>query len=66
MAKKLRLTMDTNMTFEEGVEEFILSCEARNLRPATIRHYQDSIRQIYKVIPKETPINEIDEDTWDT
>lgn len=58
--------METNMTFEEGVEEFILGCEARNLRPATIRHYQDSIRQIYKVIPKETPINEIDEDTWDT
>ena len=66
MTKKLKLTMETTMTFEEGVEEFLLNCEARNLRPGTMRHYQDSIKQIYKIVPKETLINEIDEDTWDT
>jgi integrase/recombinase XerD len=65
MAKKLRLTMKTAMTFEEGVEEFYLDCEARNLRSGTIKHYKDSVRQIYKVVPPTTPINEIDEDTWD-
>lgn len=49
------------MTLEEGVGEFLLSCEARNLRTGTIRHYQDSIKQIYKIVPKETLINEIDD-----
>ena len=66
MAKKLKLTLETTMTFEEGVEEFLLNCESRNLRSGTMRHYQDSIKQIYKIVPKETLINEIDEDTWDT
>lgn len=66
MAKKLRLQMQTAMTFAEGFEEFILNCEARNLRPGTIRHYTDSIKQIYKYIPAETPIGEIDEDVWDS
>lgn len=66
MAKKLTMKVQTKMTLAEGVEEFILNCEARNLRPGTIKHYKDSVRQIYKVVPPETPIADIDEDTWDT
>ena len=66
MSKKLRLTMKTAMTLEEGITEFYLNCEARNLRAGTIKHYRDSVKQIYKVVPPETPIHTIDEDTWDT
>ena len=36
MSKKLRMTMKTAMTFEEGIAEFDLNCEARNLRSGTI------------------------------
>lgn len=64
--RQMKLSMSTAMTFEEGVEEFLLDCAARNLRDGTIKHYKDSIRQIYKTIPPETPIETIDEDTWDT
>ena len=66
MSKKLRLTMKTAMTLEEGITEFYLNCEARNLRAGTIKYYRDSVKQIYKVVPPETPIYTIDEDTWDT
>lgn len=58
--------MQTAMTLEEGVAEFYLDCEARNLRPGTIKHYKDSVTQIYKVVPRDTYIKDIDEDTWDT
>ena len=57
MSKKLRLTMKTEMTLQEGIAEFYLNCEARNLRPGTIKHYKDSVVQIYKVVPPETPIH---------
>lgn len=38
-------------TFQEGFEEYILDMKARNLREGTIKHYQESIKQIYKRIP---------------
>ncbi len=66
MAKKLRISMQTAMTFEEGIEEFLLNCEARNLRQGTMKHYRDSIKQLYRYIPPDTAISEIDEDTWDS
>lgn len=65
MAQKMRLKMQTAMTFEEGISEFMLNCEARNLRDGTLKHYSDSVKQLYKYIPPDTPIAEIDEDTWD-
>lgn len=66
MAKKLRISMQTAMTFEEGIEEFLLNCEARNLRQGTMKHYRDSIKQLYRYIPPDIAISEIDEDTWDS
>ena len=66
MSKKLRILVNNAMTLQEGIEEFYLDCEARNLRPGTLKHYRDSVRQIYKVVPAETIISSIDEDTWDT
>lgn len=66
MARKITMKIETKKTFEEGVQDFMLNCQARNLREGTIKHYRDSIRQIYKIIPPETPIAEFDEDTWDS
>jgi integrase/recombinase XerD len=55
--KKIRMCFPTGKTFEEGFEEYILDCKARNLRNGTINHYRDSIKQIYKRIPPNTPIS---------
>ncbi|MCM1543908.1 MAG: tyrosine-type recombinase/integrase [Ruminococcus sp.] len=65
MVKKLKMTTGNTKTFEDGFEDFLLNCEARNLRQGTIKHYQDSIKQIWKYIPKEMLIAEINEDTFD-
>jgi len=43
--RKIRMCVDTEKTFEEGFEEYILDCKSRNLRDGTIRHYKESIRR---------------------
>ena len=57
--KKMRLCVVVGKTFEEGVAEYILDCKARNLRNGTINHYLESVKQIYKRIPAETPIADL-------
>ena len=61
--RKIRMCVDERKTFAEGFEEYILGCKSRNLREGTIVHYRDSIKQIYKRIPPDTPISEMDERT---
>lgn len=61
--KKMRMCTATEKTFEEGFAEYILDCKARNLREGTIAHYQDASKQIYKRIPKETPISALSSKT---
>lgn len=61
----IRMVEDKKKTIGEGYEEYLLNCQARNLREGTIKHYKDSFRQIFKIVPKETPINEITMNTWD-
>ena len=43
MMKKIRMCVDTDKTFAEGFEEYILDCKSRNLRDGTLRHYRVSI-----------------------
>ncbi|ENK1242997.1 tyrosine-type recombinase/integrase [Clostridium botulinum] len=45
MAKrtKIELKPSTNKTFDQGYDEFIRYCKARNLRKATIKHYDDIV-----------------------
>ena len=57
--------IENKMTLADGIAEFMLNCEARNLRPGTIRHYSDSVKQIYKYVPPDTLLENICEDTWD-
>lgn len=54
-----------NITFDRGYDEFIFNCKARNLRPATIQFYENSIRSIYKFIEPKTLIKDITKDMVD-
>ena len=64
--RKMRMCAETQKTFEEGVAEYILDCKSRNLRDGTIRHYRESIKQIYKRVPADTLISDMDEYTVGT
>ena len=61
--KKIRMCFPNEKTFQEGFEEYILDCKARNLRDGTINHYRESIKQIYKRIPADTPISSMSPQT---
>jgi len=63
--KRMRMYDGAERTFEEGVEEYILDMKARNLRDGTIRHYQQSTKQIYKRVPPETAISSFSKKTID-
>lgn len=61
--KKMRMCFPKEKTFADGFAEYILDCKARNLRDGTIHHYQESIKQIYKRIPADTPISSLNKQT---
>ncbi|WP_041700861.1 hypothetical protein [Clostridium kluyveri] len=46
-------------TFEKGSEEFILYCKVRNLRPTTLKYYNDIVNIWYKFCDRKTPIKDI-------
>lgn len=62
--KPIEMNID-NITFDSGYDEFILYCKRRNLRPATIKHYDSTVQTIYKCIAPKTPIGSITSDTVD-
>jgi len=64
MRKKIEINTK-NITFDIGYDEFVFNCRARNLRPATIQFYDNSIRSIYKFIDPKTPIKDITKATVD-
>lgn len=63
MMKKIRMCFPNEKTFQEGFEEYILDCKARNLRDGTINHYRESIKQVYKRIPADTSISSMSPQT---
>ena len=64
--KRKKIEISTkDMTFDRGYDEFIFNCRARNLRPATIQFYDNSIRSIYKFIDPKMPLKEITKNTVD-
>jgi hypothetical protein len=58
MKKRMRMTMKIEKTFKDGCEDYLLDCKARNLREGTLKHYSDTMKQLYKYIPADTPIAE--------
>lgn len=65
MRKKLRIQASTNKTFEQGFEKFIDNCKARNLRPATIKHYKEGYKAITRFVDKNILIKDITHNTID-
>ena len=59
MPQKIKMNQKDTMTFEEGFDQFLMDCKARDLREGTIRHYSMQIKQIWKYIPKEIHISEL-------
>lgn len=62
--KKLSIKKDNIITFKDGCEMYLDNCRERNLREATIKHYQQSYKQFYKYISEDTPLNNINENTY--
>ena len=60
----MKMTVATEKTFKDGCEEYLLDCKARNLREGTLKHYTDVMKQLYKYIPEETPVAEMNADTF--
>lgn len=65
MRQKIELRKgQTEKTFEEGYKEFINYCRIRNLREATIKHYNNIVNYVvYKYLDKDTSIREVDQKT---
>lgn len=42
MKKKIEINIK-NITFDRGYDEFIFNCRTRNLRPATIEFYDNTL-----------------------
>ena len=61
--KKMKMCFPREKTFVDGFAEYILDCKARNLREGTINHYRESVKQIYKRIPPDTPISSLNQQT---
>lgn len=60
MRTKINLSKKENdVTLDKGYDEFILYCKSKNLRPATIKHYDASMSIVYKSIPPKTLIRDI-------
>ncbi|OOM75452.1 tyrosine recombinase XerC [Clostridium puniceum] len=65
MKRKMIEVSTKDMTFDKGFDEFIFNCRARNLRPATIQFYDNSIKSIYKFIDPKMRIKDITKATVD-
>ena len=64
MKKMMKMTVATEKTFKEGCEDYLLDCKARNLREGTLKHYTDVMKQLYKFIPEDTPIEKMNANTF--
>ena len=60
-----KIEMTKKATLDQGYDEFIFNCKARNLREYTVKFYDNTIRTIYKFIEPKTYIDSITSDTVD-
>ncbi|MBQ8038646.1 MAG: hypothetical protein IJ274_02000 [Lachnospiraceae bacterium] len=52
--KQMKMHVQNDVTFEQGCEVYLRDCEARNLRNGTIKHYRDSMKQLFKYVDKDS------------
>lgn len=62
--KKIKMNVNSGRTLEQGCEEYIVDCKARNLRDGTIKHYRDAFRQIFKYVDKDMNIKDMSRETF--
>ena len=62
--KKLKMKATKGLTFEEGCNKYLEYCRQRNLRQGTINHYKQSYTQFYKFFDPDTPIEDIDGNSY--
>lgn len=48
------------LMFRDGCAAYLLNCRQRNLREATIKHYQQSYTQFFKQIAPDMPLKDFD------
>lgn len=61
----MNMQVKNDVTFEEGCDQYLMNCNARNLRDGTIKHYKESMQQLFKHIDPSTPISSFGKDTLD-
>lgn len=62
--QKLKITQ-ISLTFEDGCNMYLNDCKQRNLRDATINHYQQSYAQFYKFFNPDMPLKEFNKSLYD-
>lgn len=62
----MTMTTNTKITFKEGCEKYILNCKQRNLRQATINHYQQSYTQFYKFFDPDMLLSDFTADSYNS
>ena len=58
------MNIKNGRTFEQGCEDYIVDCKARNLREGTIKHYQDAFKQIFKYLDKDILIEDMTKEVF--
>lgn len=61
--KKIKMAVENDITFEQGCEEYLVNCKARNLRDGTIKHYKDSMKQMFKYLDADMYIKDMSKET---
>jgi len=61
--KKMKMNVQSKLTFREGCEEYLRNCETRNLRDGTIKHYKEAMIQLFKYISEDTLIRDMNKET---
>lgn len=62
--KKIKMNIKNGRTFEQGCEDYIVDCKARNLRDGTIKHYRDAFKQIFKYLDKNMLIEDMTKEVF--
>ena len=62
--KKIKMNIKNGRTFEQGSEDYIVDCKARNLRDGTIKHYRDAFKQIFKYLDKNMLIEDMTKEVF--
>mgnify|MGYP001584939984 FL=1 len=52
---------EESITFAKGFEEYLDDCRGRNLRKATITHYEEVYKAVTRYIDKEMNIKDMNE-----